>query len=336
MENCYCTLFDSKYIDKGIALYLSLARCCSDFKLFVLAMDSTCEQILKQLKYKNLTVISCDDFENEELRSLKKTRSNAEYCWTCTPKIIKYVIDNFHESCCTYVDADLYFFSDPKGLVDEMLSDGSSIQIVEHRFEGMRKNKNIAIHGKYCVEFNTFLNTEDAIECLNWWEKSCLQECQYTKKVNGLVGDQKYLEFFEMKFGHTHVLQNLGGGLAPWNFKNYSFMKKSDSIFVRRKKTNEPWTRIVFCHFQNVRYLPFHFVNTNSHSLSKLVRTDLYLPYLQDIENIRFDLKRNFGLSFSRKKSCYKNPFKKFIQEYIMGWFLRGPFDLLRIKEKRK
>lgn len=35
----FCTLFDSYYIHKGIALYLSLERVCDDFKLYVMAFD---------------------------------------------------------------------------------------------------------------------------------------------------------------------------------------------------------------------------------------------------------------------------------------------------------
>jgi hypothetical protein len=335
MKNCFCTLFDSKYIDKGLALYSSLASNCSEFKLYVLAMDSLCENILKQLQFQNMIIISLNDFEDETLRLLKRQRSNAEYCWTCTPKIIRYVIDRYRESCCTYIDADLYFYSDPECLIDEMLANGCSIQVVEHRFEGAKKEKNIAIHGRYCVEFNTFLNDEYGLACLEWWEQSCLKECRYTKMASEMVGDQKYLEFFEEKFGHTHVLENIGGGLAPWNFNNYTFMVNNSSVFVKKTKTKGSWNKTVFCHFQNIRYLPFHFVNTNSHSCSKVVLKNFYIPYLQKIESIRSELFQKFNLTFEWKKSCYKNPFKKIVQEYIMGWFIRGPFDLVKIKENK-
>ena len=41
----YCTLFDSNYISKGIALYLSLERHTDDFLLYVMAMDRKCEKM---------------------------------------------------------------------------------------------------------------------------------------------------------------------------------------------------------------------------------------------------------------------------------------------------
>ena len=46
----YCTLFDSNYISKGIALYLSLERHTDDFLLYVMAMDRKCEKMLKNME----------------------------------------------------------------------------------------------------------------------------------------------------------------------------------------------------------------------------------------------------------------------------------------------
>lgn len=48
----YCTLFDSNYISKGIALYLSLERHTDDFLLYVMAMDRKCEKMLKNISRK--------------------------------------------------------------------------------------------------------------------------------------------------------------------------------------------------------------------------------------------------------------------------------------------
>ena len=52
----YCTLFDSNYISKGIALYLSLERHTDDFLLYVMAMDRKCEKMLKNMDFAHMHV----------------------------------------------------------------------------------------------------------------------------------------------------------------------------------------------------------------------------------------------------------------------------------------
>lgn len=64
----FCTLFDTNYLTRGIAMYESLKRYTLEFHLFILAFDDKCERILKQLRLENVTIISLKDFEDEELK----------------------------------------------------------------------------------------------------------------------------------------------------------------------------------------------------------------------------------------------------------------------------
>lgn len=61
-----------------------------------------------------MVVLRQNVFETDELLALKRERSKAEYCWTCTSVIIEYVLNHFLVQSCTYLDSDLYFYSDPK------------------------------------------------------------------------------------------------------------------------------------------------------------------------------------------------------------------------------
>ena len=45
----FCTLFDSYYLDKGIALYKSLERVSNDFMLFIFCFDERSYDILNDL-----------------------------------------------------------------------------------------------------------------------------------------------------------------------------------------------------------------------------------------------------------------------------------------------
>ena len=57
----------------------------------------------------HVTVISLQEFEDQRLLVAKKNRSSGEYCWTCTPSTVLYVLDHFEVDNCTYIDADHFF-----------------------------------------------------------------------------------------------------------------------------------------------------------------------------------------------------------------------------------
>src|SRR5947207_2079257 len=83
--------------------YESLRRNCPNFRLFVFPFDSKSDRILQELKLSNVSIVSMSDFENNELLRIKASRTKGEYCWTCTPSIIWYCIDNFNLNHCTYI-----------------------------------------------------------------------------------------------------------------------------------------------------------------------------------------------------------------------------------------
>ena len=47
----FCTLFDSYYLDKGLALYSSLEKVSEDFTLYVFCFDEDSYEILKLFTY---------------------------------------------------------------------------------------------------------------------------------------------------------------------------------------------------------------------------------------------------------------------------------------------
>ena len=214
----FCTLFDSNYLSRGIAMYESLKRHCTNFHLYIITFDDKAYSILNKLALENITVVSLKEFENEKLLAVKPTRSRAEYCWTCTPSTILYIFDTYKVENCTYIDADLYFYSSPQVLFDEM--DNKSVLITQHRFTPKYDRSKIA--GKYCVQFMTFKNNTDGLKVLNWWVDACIEWC-YDKYEDGKFGDQKYLDDWTIRFkGIVHDLKHLGGGMAPWNIDRKS------------------------------------------------------------------------------------------------------------------
>ena len=97
-------------------------------------------------------------------------------------------------------------------------------------------------------------------------------------------GDQKYLEELVEKFTCVHVCQNKGAGVAPWNIILYSM---SD-------------LPIVFYHFQSVKYITRHIINTNVTTLSQIdiqLVDELYYRYLKEVEEKKQMLESEYNIN---------------------------------------
>src|SRR6185295_10220260 len=131
----YCTLFDGGYTARGLALAESLNEHCSPCRLYVLCMDHDAEILLDRLKIPNVVLIPLAELEKEDgqLADVKSTRSTVEYYFTSKASLLRYVLA-INPECerVTYLDADLFFFSDPSELDSEIAE--SSVAVIEHRF----------------------------------------------------------------------------------------------------------------------------------------------------------------------------------------------------------
>jgi len=319
----FCTLFDSNYLSRGIALYRSLEKNCENFHLFVFAFDKRTYHLLKKLNLSKATIISLDEFEDEKLLAVKPSRTIAEYCWTSTSSTILYVLENFEVDNCTYVDADVFFYSSPKPLFDEL--GDKSILITEHRYSP-QYNKELKA-GKYCVQFVTFKKDENGIKALKWWRERCLEWC-YARYEDGKFGDQLYLNDWTERFDGVHVLQHLGGGLAAWNVQQYNFKIINNKIFGVEKSTGKEF-EVIFYHFHYLKFFYNGKIELGRRKLSKDVIEIFYKNYIKLLEDIKnemlkiepsFDpngsIKNNFNwktpvLYFYRKLSGFYNIFDK-------------------------
>lgn len=294
----FCTLFDSNYLDKGLLMYRSLVQTGCDFKIYTLAMDDKCKEILDTYNYSNQIVISIDKFSDEMgLSEIRKNRPRGEFCWTCTSFLIDYVLTKCNEEICTYVDSDLYFYSDPQCLIDEMAD--KTVQIVPHRYNPTVQGKLMRLgSGTYCVQFNTFKNTPDALELLHWWKNKCLESCSVMNvNKNGVFGDQGYLEDWGEK-ANVEVLQNLGGGIAPWNIAQYELVSTTPKIMLREKRHGKIF-ELIFYHYHNVSYIEKNQVSMNLCEVwdadMKLVGF-LYNDYLLKAQAVKEELQERFGI----------------------------------------
>lgn len=329
----FCTLFDSYYLDKGLALYHSLERVTDDFTLFIFCFDDKSFDILNDMRLKHGVILHHSCIETEVLLRKKKERSKAEYCWTCTPVIIGYVLDYYDVGSCTYIDSDLYFFSDPQILFDEIEKEKPDTVIVEHRFKSDAYGKKLEQrNGRYCVQFNYFCQTENSRRILKWWQEQCLDWC-YDIPDPDRMGDQKYLNDFPIKFNKVHELQHLGGGVAPWNLEQYKICSKDGKDIILSDIKKEKF-QLVFYHFQNIRYLPGNRVNIKSQTKDKKLKYEIYIPYLKEIEAIRERLVTEYGLSYENRGIVRSsNAIVGFLQKYFAAFKVKQWSDIINLNK---
>ncbi|TCL59396.1 hypothetical protein EDD76_104133 [Kineothrix alysoides] len=330
----FCTLFDSYYLDKGLTLYRSLEKCTKEFKLYIFCFDDKSYEVLSGLELKSAIIIHHSRIEDDELLKLKKERSKAEYCWTCTPVIIEYVLKNYQEESCTYIDSDLYFFRDPHILFDEIKAANANIVITEHRFKDNWNGRRLCKRsGKYCVEFNYFDQSANAWEALTWWKQKCYEWC-YHRYEPDRMGDQKYLERFPELFQGVYELASLGGGVAPWNLGRYGLcgIEKGQPVLLDKETGNE--FPLIFYHFQNLRYLSENTVNISSGTHSKKTKDAIYRPYLAQVERCRRELKE-YGITFSVKKIYSSNRLIAFLQGNVLRFKVKSMTDIYHLEQFR-
>lgn len=214
----YCTLSDRAYLAKLLAMHDSLLRHSSeDFTLHVLVMDVEAYSLLNEVKLPRVELIPLSGFERAlNLSEIKKGRTWTEFCWTCASNFMEYLMPWIGDM--TYLDADLFFFSDPKVIFDEIGE--RSIGITPHRFPLHRKH--MEVNGRFNVGLVHAKNTEVGRRCVAQWAQQCRDWCYNRIEGSHACGDQKYLDTWEADYlGEVCAISNRGVNLAPWNVEQY-------------------------------------------------------------------------------------------------------------------
>ena len=241
----FCTLFDSNYLLKGLAMLRSLEENCPSAHVYVLCMDDKTLHVLKSLELAFITCVPLADVEDEELLQAKQTRGVAEYCWTLSSCFTWHVIQTDSDiDLITYLDSDLLFYSSVAPLFEEIGQ--SSIAIIEHRFSP--RLRHLEVNGRFCVEWVSFRRDDEGLACLSKWRRQCIDWCYY-KLEDDRMGDQKYLDEWPDDYKSCHIIEHIGAGVAPWNYEQYHFRcDEGNNVLVNDNA-------LIFYHFHQFQLL---------------------------------------------------------------------------------
>ena len=311
MPRYFCTLFDSNYLIKGLAMLRSLSVNCPDAYVYVMCMDQKSRDILEALKLPHIACIPLSEVEDTELLAVKKDRGIAEYCWTLSPCLPWHLFEKYpHIDFLTYLDADLLFYSSVEPLFEEI--GDASIAIIEHRFSPRLKDREV--NGRFCVEWVSFRRDKDGLGCLSRWRAQCIEWCFY-RLEEGRMGDQKYLDEWPTLYPSCHILMHPGAGIAPWNYEQFSF---GEDEMGRLTVEQSP---LIFYHFHQFQLLD----NGTFDRLSTFYTSEcpepcaIYALYESVLKACLADI-RTIAPSFDGGlKRTEDILFLRFIQKYIPG-----------------
>lgn len=228
-----------------------------------------------------MVLIALEDFEkgDEALLRAKETRSRVEYYFTCTPSLPLFILNNFPSlKGTTYLDADLFFFADPRPVYEEI--GHQSIALIPHRFE--QKLQSMEERGIYNVGFLHFRHDRNAGAFLDWWRNQCLEWC-YDRIEAGRFADQKYLDRVPELFESVTVVQHKGANLAPWNLGNYPIAWDGSTVWVDNQS-------LLFYHFHGLKRITHWLWDPNLAAfrthLTKPIKMGIYQPYLKTLSSL--------------------------------------------------
>ena len=273
--NTYVTYFDAAYAARARVMIESLRAAGDAQRVVAVCFDDSAQQLCASWLIDKVDAVSIDDVVASFplLTEVRAERSRAEWFFTCTPWVMRYVCDDLSEGeWLTYLDADLVFHANPQPVFDEMgVGDAG---IIEHRFRADQQS--LERFGRYNVGWVSIRNSRHGRRLLRWWADRCVEWCSDTPR-GGLFADQGYLNHFEVVIPTVHVISNPGANLAPWNLDSHAVSEAQDgSVLV-------DGVALLFFHAHGLRlhdnsYYAMH--RRFGTSANQAVRDRVYAPYV--------------------------------------------------------
>ncbi|MBS0664176.1 MAG: hypothetical protein JSR48_13000 [Verrucomicrobia bacterium] len=246
--NHYCTYFDRGYLAQGLAMWGSLVRHDPAAVLWVLALDGETAAVLRAQPETGLRVLELAELVavDPDLAAVQAVRPRSEFIFTLTPCLVRHLLRTHPAmGSLAYVDADLFFFSDPAPCWRALAA--GSVLVVAHRYPPWHDDGEK--YGHYNVGLLIFRDDENGRACVEWWRSRCLESCALSGDGTH-YGDQKYLDEWPRRFAGVVECRHPGVNVAPWNWARHHFSLLPDGGV---RVDGEPLVVFHFAQFRRVR-----------------------------------------------------------------------------------
>lgn len=256
-DPAYVTLFDRTYLPRGVAMLGSLessirARPFPGRCIVHTIDEETCSALRVWSAGRDWIEVRAPEEVmrlDASLPELRRSRSAAAFCWTLTPLVLRDALRS-GTHMAIYVDADLWFHSDPSPLLTQLACKDASVHITPHGFAAHADRS--ASVGRYCVQFLPVRNDAAGVAVVERWARQCLSDCPEAGSGRP-PGDQGYLdEWPAIHGGAVAEWDTPGVGLGPWNRERHRIRRVGGRLLVSRD--HGPWSTLLFVHHQDVKW----------------------------------------------------------------------------------
>lgn len=294
MYRTYCTLSDLRYLARTLAAIRSLRRVVPDAQVWLLCLDEETHRLMARKAEPGIHLVAMEALEAEDpqlAEARNDGRNTIAFYFSCKPSLITYVFRHVAEAdFVSYLDGDLYFFSDPEPFFAE--AGNAPVLLTPHRFPPSLEH--LRAHGIFNAGYLSFRRNADGLACLDWWRRKCIDWCfDWLDEEGERHGDQRYLDKFSELFPSTFISHHLGANLAPWNIGSLRLDDRDGQILIENRYP------LVFFHFHGLKALGPCLYQT-SHDvyhapLTPLMRRHIYRPYLGELRAIDRELAPDLG-----------------------------------------
>lgn len=308
----YCTIFDSAYLPRALALHESLIRHSTTASLAFFCVDDRAAELLSRMSLDRAHIVPHAQFATPVLDGLRAARSRAEYCWTCKPFALLHAAHRVPDAAwIIYVDTDMMFYGDP----DVALPKDRHYLITPHNFHSAFL-KYGATAGQHNAGYFGMRNSEFGRSVAEWWAERCIESCSRAVSET-MYGDQKYLDRMRSLFPFGMSSLHPGLNAAPWNVERFTLDEMGGQVML----DGQP---LLLYHFQSLKILNDRLVDlyAGNRTVGQRVRRLIYTPYLHALKRAYERLESSLTVGWEGVQPGLAGPreWLRFAYEVVRGY----------------
>lgn len=275
----FCTVSNSDYLYKVLALHESLKKQSVKARLHVLVTDDGKFDISKfpdTILFYSVQQIAEQPYASAIIDKYSDDKDKMRWC--LKPVFMHYLLDKGIADSVLYVDNDIFFFEPFYNLYDYVGNSG--VWLTPHwrcmnPFEDGHVFKDSFTDGMFNAGFVGASRAGKNI--LEWWAMANSFRCE-KNRAEGLWDDQKYLDMLPIRFPNVAIVRHMGCNVAVWNKRDCIRTAQGDKVLICGEYP------IVFIHFTNDTMSDIEFDKYGGDPLLK--------PYLEEYKKCTLYFKK--------------------------------------------